>query len=116
MDGLWGEHLRWNLWKGGSVDRGENINDGTWYMYYRFKHERRAGYAVSADGLHWEAQNRSVIEGDDPQVLEIDDDFYLLFFCPSEYPMGHEPGCDIRVAMLEGNLSDLASTAPEPNC
>jgi predicted GH43/DUF377 family glycosyl hydrolase len=92
------------------------IKDGTWYMVYGFKVERRAGYAVSADGLHWEAQNTSVIEGDDPEVLEIDDNFYLLFFCPSEYHMGHEPGCDIRVAMLEGNLSDLASTEPEPNC
>jgi hypothetical protein len=86
------------------------IDNGTWYMYYAFKYEKRAGYATSADGLHWDVQNTTIIEGHDPEVLKISDGLYLLFYCPTKYNMGHEPGCDIRVAVFEGNLNDLAST------
>lgn len=88
------------------------IENGTWYMYYGFKHQPRAGYATSADGLHWEAQNTAVIEADDPEILKMAEDLFLLFYCPVECSMGHEPGCDIRVAIFQGNLDDLASTVP----
>ncbi len=53
-----------------------------------------------------------VIEGDDPEILKMANDLYLLFYRPTEYHMGHEPGCDIRVAVFEGNLNELASTEP----
>ena len=88
------------------------IDGSAWYMYYGFKYEKRAGYATSADGLHWKAQNTDVIEGHDPEILRMADDLYLLFYCPTKFNMGHEPGCDIRVAVFEGNLNELASTKP----
>ena len=86
------------------------INNGMWYMYYGFKYKARAGYATSDDGLHWTPQNTAVIKGDDPEILKIAKDLYLLFYCPTEYDMGHKLGCDIRVAVFEGHLDKLAST------
>jgi hypothetical protein len=89
------------------------IEGGTWYMYYGFKYKPRAGYATSADGVHWTAQNTAVIKGDDPEILKLAEDLYLLFYCPTEYDMGHKLGCDIRVAAFEGHLDELASIEPE---
>jgi predicted GH43/DUF377 family glycosyl hydrolase len=86
------------------------IDGGLWYMYYGFKYEKRAGYATSANGVCWKTRNTVVIEGDDPEILKMADNLYLLFYCPTEYHMGHEPGCDIRVAVFEGNLNEFAST------
>jgi hypothetical protein len=83
-----------------------------YYMYYGFKYEKRAGYATSADGLHWTAQNTAVIDGHDPEILRMADNLYLLFYCPTKYNMGHKPGCDIRVAVFEGNLNELVSSDP----
>ena len=88
------------------------IENGAWYMYYGFKYKKRAGYAMSADGLHWNLQNTTVIEGHDPEILRMADDLYLLFYCPTKYNMGHMPGCDIRVAVFEGNMNELAQTEP----
>jgi len=88
------------------------IEDGTWYMFYGYKYKNRAGYATSTDGLHWTSRNRTVIEGDDPEILKMANDLYLLFYCPTEYNMGHKQGSDIRVAVFEGRLDDLASTEP----
>jgi hypothetical protein len=88
------------------------IDNGDWYMYYGFKNKKRAGYATSTDGLHWNVQNTTVIEGHDPEILKMADDLYLLFYCPTKYIMGHKPGCDIRVAVFEGNLNELASVEP----
>lgn len=86
------------------------IDNGAWYMYYGFKHKERAGYATSPNGLRWKAQNTTVMEGDDPEILKMAGDLFLLFYCPTKYNMGHKPGCDIRVAVFQGNLDDLAST------
>ena len=83
------------------------ICDDLWHMFYGFKHEERAGYATSSDGLHWVSRNTKLIDGHDPEILPLDDDMHLLFYCPSEYHMGHEPGSDIRVAIFNGRLSDL---------
>jgi len=88
------------------------IDNGLWYMYYGFKYKARAGYATSNDGLHWTAQNTVVIKGDDPEILKLAKDLYLLFYCPTEYNMGHKLGCDIRVAVFEGHLDELASIEP----
>ena len=88
------------------------VENGTWYMYYGFKYKARAGYATSADGLHWKAQNTAVIEADDPEILKMAAGLFLLFYCPVEYNMGHEPGCDIRIALFQGDLDDLASSEP----
>lgn len=90
------------------------IDGGVWYMYYGYKYEKRAGYATSADGVRWKTRNTAVIEGDDPEILKMADDLYLLFYCPTEYHMGHELGCDIRVAVFQGNLNELTSTMKGP--
>ena len=88
------------------------IEGDLWYMYYGFKYEPQAGYATSSDGLHWKAKNTNVIKGDDAEVLKVAGDLYLMFYCPTEYNLGHKLGCDIRVAVFEGNLNELASTEP----
>ena len=88
------------------------IDGSAWYMYYGFKYKERAAYATSADGLRWNVQNTAVIEGHDPEILRMADDLHLLFYCPMEYNMGHKPGCDIRVAVFEGSLNELALTEP----
>lgn len=86
---------------------------GVWYMYYGYKFKNRAGYATSGDGLHWTAQNTAVIDGHDPEILKLADSLYLLFYCPTEFNMGHEPGSDIRVAIFEGSLNQLASSVQD---
>ena len=80
-----------------------------WHMLYGFKHENRAGYAISTDGLNWESRNQEMIDGHDPEILPIEKNLYLLFYTPSQYHMGHEPGSDIRLAVLEGELNCIAS-------
>jgi hypothetical protein len=88
------------------------IDNNIWYMYYGFKYENRTGYATSVDGLHWNAQNKNMIDGHDSEMLKIADHLYLLFYCPTKYNMGHKPGSDIRVAIFKGNLNGLAQSAP----
>ncbi len=78
-----------------------------WYMLYSFKYQDRAGIASSADGLHWKTQNTNILSANDPEILKIADELYLLFYCPVEYKMGHEPGSDIRVAIFNGSLNKL---------
>ena len=83
------------------------VDDGTWHMHYCYKYQGRAGYAVSDDGISWRSANRNLIDGHHPEVLKVADDLFLLFCSPSQYNMGHEPGCDIRVAALAGRLEDV---------
>ena len=82
--------------------------DGVWYMFYGYKYEPRSGLAISSDGENWKTVNPTMFDGHDPEVMKIADNLYLLFYGPSKYDMGHKPGCDIRVALLNGKLSDLA--------
>lgn len=86
------------------------IVDRTWYMYYGYKYKNRAGYATSTDGLNWTPQNTTVFKGHDPEILKMAPDLYILFYCPTEYNMGHKAGSDIRAAIFEGNLDNLATT------
>ncbi len=83
------------------------IDEGEWYMYYGYKRKDRTGYAVSMDGLHWEAKNTAVFEGDDAEILKVADDVYLMYYLLPEYQLGHLPGCDIRIAVFEGKLDEL---------
>lgn len=83
------------------------LEDGIWYMFYGYKYEPRSGLAISQDGLRWRSVNTSMFDGHDPEVLKLDEELYLMFYGPSQYNMGHKAGCDIRIALLEGNLSEL---------
>jgi predicted GH43/DUF377 family glycosyl hydrolase len=83
------------------------VEGDKWYMLYSYKYQDRAGIACSDDGLNWKAQNTNILSADDPEILKIADDLYLLFYCPVEFHMGHEPGSDIRVAIYNGSLDEL---------
>lgn len=83
------------------------VEDGVWYMFYGYKYEPRSGLAISVDGSHWKTASTFMFDCHDPEVLKVAPDLYLLFYGPSKYDMGHKPGCDIRIALLDGKLSDL---------
>ena len=83
------------------------VENDVWYMFYGYKFQPRSGLAVSDDGANWRRVNSNMFDGHDPEVLKAAEDLYLLFYCPSIYDMGHKPGCDIRVALLEGKIDDL---------
>ena len=91
------------------------LEDGVWHMHYGYKYQPRAGYAVSEDGVSWQSQNPCVIDGHDPEALRLAADLWLLLYCPSQYNMGHEPGCDIRAALLSGSPRQLAALGVEPD-
>jgi len=78
----------------------------TWYMYYGFEKKARAGYATSLDGLHWKAQNTMLPGTEDAEVLKVADNLYFMFYCPEGFQ--DEANCDIRLAIYNGNLDDLA--------
>jgi hypothetical protein len=67
-------------------------------------------YAFSEDGIHWEAKNKGLLKGHDSEVLRVDDDLYLMFYCPQDHFDRKE--CDIRLAIYNGRLSDLVSKQP----
>jgi hypothetical protein len=77
-----------------------------WHMFYGYKFETRTGYATSDDGLNWETKKRNVFLGDDAEILKIEDKLYLMYYLPGEYNLGHEAGCDIRVAIFKGDLCE----------
>jgi len=67
-------------------------------------------YAYSKDGIHWQAKNKKLLKGHDSEVLRITDDLYMMFYSPQN---GFDRvGCDIRMAVFNGRLPDLASKAP----
>lgn len=81
--------------------------DDTWYMYYGFERKPRMGYATSSDGLRWKARNTKLMGTEDAEILQVDKDLYFMFYCPEGFQ--DEAGCDIRLAILNGDLDDLAS-------
>ena len=87
------------------------VEDGTWYMYYaNFVRPHCANsctrYAISSDGIHWESMNRSLIAGQDAEILKVDENLYLMYYGPQGYFDAKD--CDIRLAIYNGDLDDLA--------
>mgnify|MGYP001033399445 CR=1 FL=1 len=78
----------------------------TWYMYYGFEKKARAGYATSLDGVHWKAQNTMLAGTEDAEILKVADKLYFMFYCPEGFQ--DEADCDIRLAIYNGNLDNLA--------
>jgi len=81
--------------------------DDKWYMYYGFEAKPRTGYATSPDGLNWKAQNTNLMGTEDAEILKVEKDLYFMFYCPEGFQ--DAAGCDIRLAIFNGHLSDLAS-------
>lgn len=64
-------------------------------------------YAYSRDGIHWEARNNRLLKGHDSEVLRVTDNLYLMFYSPQN---GFDRvGCDIRLAVYHGSLTELES-------
>jgi hypothetical protein len=78
----------------------------SWYMFYGFEEEARAGYATSADGLGWKAQNTKLPGTEDAEVLKVAEKLYFMFYCPEGFQ--DKGKCDIRLGIYNGNLDDLA--------
>lgn len=67
-------------------------------------------YAYSSDGIHWEARNKTLLKGHDSEVLRVADDLYMMFYSPQN---GFDrEDTDIRLAVYNGTLSDLAHKSP----
>jgi hypothetical protein len=80
---------------------------GTWYMYYGFDGgPPRMGYATSKDAVRWKAANIRLMGGEDAEILKAGKDLYFMFYCPEGYQ--DERGCDMRLAIFNGDLSSLA--------
>jgi hypothetical protein len=79
----------------------------TWYMYYGFEGKARMGYATSSDCLDWRAQNTNMMGTEDAEILIMGKNLYFMFYCPEGYQ--DRAGCDIRLAIFNGDLDDLAA-------
>jgi hypothetical protein len=64
------------------------------------------GYATSSDGLQWTVKNPNILVGQDGEMLKIADDLWLMFYGPDGF--FDQAGCDIRVALFKGKLTDMA--------
>jgi predicted GH43/DUF377 family glycosyl hydrolase len=79
--------------------------DDTWYMFYGYENKPKTGFAVSADGLNFKVANNGLLPSEDAEILPIEDDLYFMFYCPMG--LQDEKGCDVRLAIFNGNLSQL---------
>jgi hypothetical protein len=97
--------------KFGQVLRDEN----GWHMFYsNFVQPHCPNsitrYAYSEDGIHWQAKNKRLLKGHDSEVMKVADDLYPMLYSPQN---GFDrKGCDIRLAVYHGSLTDLASKPP----
>jgi hypothetical protein len=67
-------------------------------------------YAYSEDGIHWQAKNKRLVKGHDADVLSVTDDLHLMFYSPQN---GFDrEDTDIRLAIYNGTLPDLATKPP----
>jgi len=44
---------------------------------------------------------------EDAKILQVKKDLYFMFYCPEGFQ--DEAGCDIRLAIFDGNLNNLAA-------
>lgn len=86
-----------------------------WHLFYSNYddgHGRNSvvRYATSNDGTHWQARNKGLLKGLDADVLRVSDDLYLMVYAPQS---GFDAnGTDIRLAVYNGRLADLANKPP----
>lgn len=88
---------------------------GLWHMYFcKYVGPNCkncwTGYATSQDGRHWQVRNPKVLLGHDAYVVKVAGNLHFLYYGrPGHYD---QKDCDIRLAVLKGNLTDLAETQP----
>lgn len=110
-------------------------DEGKWYMYYAPSIDKgwitgkfpsfpgshggnplflggRIGYATTDElkgenGLHWHVQNPAVLAGEDQEVVKVGENLYYMYYCPPNY--FDRVGCDIRLAILRGDLDDVVA-------
>jgi hypothetical protein len=51
-------------------------------------------------------KNPNIFVGQDGEMLKIADDLWLMFYGPDGF--FDQAGCDIRVALFKGKLTDMA--------
>jgi hypothetical protein len=76
-------------------------------MFYGYENKPKTGFAVSTDGLNWKTANNSLLPSEDAEILPIQPDLYLMFYCPMG--LQDEKYCDIRLAILNNTLTQLAA-------
>ena len=86
------------------------VDDGVWYMLYaNFVRPKAADsstrLARSNDGIHWTSINKSLLPGDDAEVVSLDDSLHLIFF--SRRGLYNQPQCDVRLAIYQGSWDAL---------
>ena len=86
-------------------------NDGQWEMFFgKFVRPGckgcSTGLATSPDGLHWTAGDTNLLLGIDGEVLNVVDDSWIMFYGRDGF--FDQAGQDIRIALFEGKLADLA--------
>jgi len=65
-------------------------------------------YATSKDGINFTTVNKRIVEGHDADVLSVTDNLHMMLYSPQN---GFDAkGCDIRLAVYNGNLSDIVDT------
>lgn len=90
-------------------------DDDGWHLFYSNYDDGHGGnsvvrYATSDDGIRWQARNKGLIKGLDADVLRLADDLYLMTYAPQG---GFDAkGTDIRLAVYNGRLPDLAQKPP----
>ena len=89
------------------------IRDGKrWVMFYGEAKLRgipsKTGMAVSDDLLTWKKAAFPLIRGHDAAVVEAAPGLWLMFYGPEGY--FDMPECDIRLALFNGTLGELAET------
>jgi predicted GH43/DUF377 family glycosyl hydrolase len=77
----------------------------TWYMFYGYENKPRTGFAKSTNGLDWRMVYNQLPPCEDAEILPIEDDLYFMFYCPMG--LQDEAGCDIRLAILSGELESV---------
>jgi len=102
----------------GSYKFSHVVRDGSqWFMFYSpFPRVRGCAgadvrLATSADGLHWLARSKNLVPGHDGELLKIAPDLYLLYYGPQG--LFDLANCDVRVAILKGELSALKVSPSE---
>jgi len=91
------------------------IENATWYMFYADFIRPRCSdsvtrFAASPDGLNWKCRNKNLIPGQDAEIVKAAENLYLMYYSPPGY--FDYKGCDIRLAVYNGNLDNLAKKPP----
>lgn len=91
---------------------------GKWFMFYgEFVRPRcndcQIGLATSRDGIQWQTCNNMLLLGQDGELMQVANNLYYLYYGPDGFFDGE--GCDIRLAVMRGNISQLVREVADRN-